>query len=168
LRAAFNHLLAARMQREAVGELRRDRDQLWAEAAVREAAGESIRLKEELWPVASAEQAQRLRTDAYEEALRTHIGHIERGKISSESIWIILDVKTGNRDPDKTERVGAAMRTLGWERANSAGTIKMRGKNMPGWVKGDAPRPGYEAIRCNNQVSILPVRERERPDLHVV
>ena len=33
--------------------LRRDRDQLWAEAAARETQGESIRLARELWPEAA-------------------------------------------------------------------------------------------------------------------
>jgi predicted P-loop ATPase len=45
--------------------LRRDRDQLWAEAAAREANGESIRLARELWPTAAKEQQQRLADDPY-------------------------------------------------------------------------------------------------------
>ena len=40
--------------------LKRDRDQLWAEAAAREASGASIRLPEELWAAAAAEQAERV------------------------------------------------------------------------------------------------------------
>ena len=39
--------------------LRRDRDQLWAEAAVREAQGESIRLDPKLWKDAADEQKER-------------------------------------------------------------------------------------------------------------
>ena len=34
--------------------LKRDRDQLWAEAAAREASGASIRLPEQLWAAAAA------------------------------------------------------------------------------------------------------------------
>ena len=40
--------------------LKRNRDQLWAEAAAREASGASIRLPEELWPAAAREQQERV------------------------------------------------------------------------------------------------------------
>jgi predicted P-loop ATPase len=43
--------------------LRRDRDQLWTEAAAREATGVSIRLAKELWPMAGVEQEKRLTKD---------------------------------------------------------------------------------------------------------
>jgi hypothetical protein len=52
-----------RMQRFDLAALRRDRDQLWAEAVAREAKGESIRLRRELWPLAAREQRQRLADD---------------------------------------------------------------------------------------------------------
>src|SRR5690606_5564456 len=48
-----------KIERCRLDELRKDRDQLWAEAAHREAAGESIRLDAALWPVAGAEQELR-------------------------------------------------------------------------------------------------------------
>ena len=49
--------------------LRRDRDQLWAEAAVREARGEEITLPQELWEAAAVEQEERLEDDPWLEKL---------------------------------------------------------------------------------------------------
>jgi predicted P-loop ATPase len=49
--------------------LRRDRDQLWAEAAAAEADGESIFLPESLWDVAAEEQEKRREIDPWEEVL---------------------------------------------------------------------------------------------------
>src|SRR5262249_55774793 len=43
--------------------VRRDRDQLWAEAVVSEATGEALYLSEELWPDAEARQESRLIPD---------------------------------------------------------------------------------------------------------
>jgi predicted P-loop ATPase len=45
--------------------LKRDRDQLWAEAEQREAAGASIRLPECLWEVARHEQKKRVVTNSF-------------------------------------------------------------------------------------------------------
>ena len=52
--------------------LKRDRDQLWAEAAYREAAGESVRLPERLWSDAAANQEERRAVDPWKEQLVDH------------------------------------------------------------------------------------------------
>jgi predicted P-loop ATPase len=132
----FWPVLVRRFDTEA---LRRDRDQLWAEAVAREATGVSIRLKPELWSFAAAEQAQRLTSDPYLDALRNELGDLEEGKISSESVWVILDLKPGQRTQDQNTRMGAAMRALGWRRQNSAGTVRIEGKLVTGYVKGEQP-----------------------------
>ena len=54
--------------------LRRDRDQLWAEAAAREAAGESIRLDPALYADAAKEQDDRLADDPFVETLDHALG----------------------------------------------------------------------------------------------
>jgi predicted P-loop ATPase len=120
-------------------ELKRDRDQLWAEAAAREASGASIRLHSSLWPVAAQEQRKRLTNDPYVETLGAKLGDLA-GKISSEGVWLILDVRAGQRGQDQNRRVSDAMRALGWSRANSANTVKIDGKLVAGWVKGEQPR----------------------------
>jgi Virulence-associated protein E len=127
--------------------LRRDRDQLWAEAATREAKGESIRLDQSLWPVAEREQRLRLTNDPYYDVLHDALTGLD-GKISSEDIWRLLDVKPGHRTQEANARMGAAMRALGWQRPNTAGTIKIGGKMVMGYVKGDGPpRPRVEVVQ---------------------
>src|SRR5262249_61174474 len=49
-----------RIERFDLEELKRDRDQLWAEAATREATGDSVHLPERLWAAAAKEQQQRV------------------------------------------------------------------------------------------------------------
>ena len=60
---------SVRVQRFDVSGLRRDRDQLWAEASMRERAGESIRLDQGLWEAAEREQKRREIIDPWEERL---------------------------------------------------------------------------------------------------
>jgi predicted P-loop ATPase len=127
-----------RLKRFDLAALSRDRDQLWAEAAAREAAGESIRLDPRLWPAAGEAQAERLTQDPFYEELQAALGDME-GKIASTSVWTILNVQPGHRTQDQNQRVGKAMRDLGWRRANSAGTVKIDGKLVVGYVRGKSP-----------------------------
>jgi hypothetical protein len=113
--------------------LKRDRDQLWAEAAAREAAGASIRLPEELWPAAAAEQQRRVIdnpfTSVLDRVLRENsnngtneggeeIGMPMVGKITIDDVWkaVGLGGRPAQRNQHLTELLGAAMRELGWER----------------------------------------------------
>jgi hypothetical protein len=120
--------------------LKRDLDQLWAEAAAREAAGASIRLAQELWPAAEKEQAQRTISEPFYDQLY-ELGHVQAGKISSELVWQILDVRGAQRTQDCNARMGKAMRDLGWRRANEANTVRIGGRLMVGYVKGEPPWP---------------------------
>jgi predicted P-loop ATPase len=118
--------------------LRRDRDQLWAEAAGREARGDSIRLDPRLWEAAGREQAERLTQDPYYEALAHELDSFEGGlKIAAADVWTILDVKPGQRSQDQNRRVGEAMRKLGWRRPNTAGNVRIEGKLVRGYVRGE-------------------------------
>ena len=65
-----------RIARFDVAALKRDRDQLWAEAARREALGESIRLPEALWAAAGVEQDARRQIDL---GLIRFGGHLPKG-----------------------------------------------------------------------------------------
>lgn len=56
-----------------VAALKRDRDQLWAEAAALEAAGESDVMARELWPVAADRQAAETTADPWCDALRVFL-----------------------------------------------------------------------------------------------
>ncbi|TIL83874.1 MAG: hypothetical protein E5Y73_35620 [Mesorhizobium sp.] len=95
--------------------LRRDRDQLWAEAVEREAKGESIRLDEKLWPAAAEVQAARQIDDPWigdiGDALGDHVG-----KIRSADVWTIVNIPIDRRTQEHNARLGDAMQALGWTR----------------------------------------------------
>ncbi|WP_415393708.1 VapE domain-containing protein [Paracoccus sp. SJTW-4] len=114
--------------------LRRDRDQLWAEAAAREAEGMPIRLDPALWDEAAAEQDARRVEDPYFERLHSVLGEAGDGKLRGEDAWRIVGKPSGQRTQDDNERLGDAMRRLGFERAKR----RFGGPN-PEWcyVRGD-------------------------------
>jgi hypothetical protein len=110
-------------------DLKDDRDQLWAEAREREADGASIRLPRKLWPDASREQTKRTIADPYVEQLAKYLntrttwdrdGHevVEPlyGRIRSTDAWDIIGLPVGQRTQSHNERLGNAMRALGWRR----------------------------------------------------
>jgi len=89
--------------------LKRERDQLWAEAAAREKNGESIRLDPSLWKAAAAEQEERSSDDPWFEALSDAIGELN-GKILAADAWIIVGMKTPERrGQEHNNRLGSAM-----------------------------------------------------------
>jgi hypothetical protein len=117
-------------------DLRRDRDQLWAEAAAREAAGESIRLARDLWPEAAKVQQERLADDPFVAVLGTHLGHLE-GKIRAVDVWTILDLRGAQLTQEAFVRVSEAMKRIGWKRPNKAGILRFGGKPVAAFVHGN-------------------------------
>lgn len=94
--------------------LRRDIDQLWAEAAVREAAGESITLSEYLWQAAAELTEIRLIEDAFAAVL--HGWFADRtGRVSMDSVKLLLGFEGGRLSPIEVQRIKAEMDRLGWE-----------------------------------------------------
>jgi predicted P-loop ATPase len=106
--------LPVRIERFDLECLKRDRDQLWAEAAVRERDGESIRLPESLWAYAAAEQDNRRVEDPIVAALETAFG-ASTGRIRASCVWELLDIPMAQR-ASMAAAVGKAMQELGWER----------------------------------------------------
>ena len=98
----------------------------------------SIRLDPKLWPKAMEVQKQRLTQDPWFDVLQSTLSEME-GKISSLSVWEILNVPGSQRTQDQSRRVSEAMGKLGWRRANSGRTIKMDGKLVMGFVRGTPP-----------------------------
>jgi len=96
--------------------LRRDRDQLWAEAAAREAEGAPIRLDPALWGDAAAEQDARRVEDPFYESLHAALGEEAEGKLRASDAWSIVGKPPGMRTQDDNERLGDAMKRLGFER----------------------------------------------------
>jgi predicted P-loop ATPase len=104
-----------RVQRFDLDSLRRDRDQLWAEAVVREAAGESIRLAEALWPAATREQAKREAPDPWEEGLSDYFDLETVNCLPVQYIWGALGSATANnRNNDHANRIAAVMQRYGF------------------------------------------------------
>jgi hypothetical protein len=141
--------------------LRRDRDQLWAEAAAREAKGESIRLARELWPAAARAQEQRLADDPFVAVLAEHLGHYDDAKIKSTAVWEILNLRGAQLTQEAYVRVAEAMKRIGWKRPNSAGTARFDGKLLVGHVRGNA-RWEIKVERDQHGLYVISEEEEEK------
>lgn len=117
-------------------ELKRDRDQLWAEAAVRESQGESIRLPENLWPQAAEEQEQRRELDPWEETIRLLLVNMQpssdgRKRIATTLIWDAFGIPSDRRDRPGAIRISEIMQRLGFKR----GRVTHDGEKQVGYVE---------------------------------
>jgi hypothetical protein len=118
--------------------LKRDRDQLWAEASVREATKESIRLDPKLYDAANVAQLARRLDEPWKDTLESKLGG-RQGKIRSEDIWLLLNSSPANRTQNDNERFGMVVRDLGFERR------KLRfGRPDPEWCYTRGPEPFLE------------------------
>lgn len=119
--------------------LRRDRDQLWAEAAHREGAGEAISLPETLWQAAGVEQAARTMRDPWLDILEKEPGQeASETTVRVSSTYLLteaLQIEPGRQKPSDQTRLGVCMRLLGWD-----GPKRMRvdGHNVRGYER---PKP---------------------------
>jgi predicted P-loop ATPase len=111
--------------------LKRDRDQLWAEAAVCEAEGFSIRLDPGLWDAAAVEQQERTVEDPWVDLIKGLLGN-RKGKMSAISAWELVGVAAGQRTQAHNARLGPAMKAAGWKRRS----ISLDGKKQWGYVRG--------------------------------
>jgi len=123
-----------RVTRVDIEGLRRDRDQLWAEASVREAKGESIRLAAEHWPAAIEEQQKRLHDNPFVDALAAAIKGRD-GVLLVHDAFEVLGIQPAQRTPSHEERLEEAMRSLGFEKTKRR---RKGGKPERAWVKGTA------------------------------
>lgn len=114
--------------------LRRDRDQLWAEAAHLEAQGASIRLDPSLWDAAAAEQDARRVEDPFFDALHDALGEDKAGRVSAVSVWKIIGRQGANATQDENARMGAAMKRLGFDRKK----LRFGEKTAWGYQRGEA------------------------------
>ena len=97
--------------------MKRDRDQLWAEAAQQERGGASIILRHELWGAAGIEQQAREEGDPWDDVLSEAIGDIEQGEeriSSTDLLSIILKIDISKQRDIDFKRLGRCMRRLGW------------------------------------------------------
>ena len=121
-------------------EIRRDRDQLWAEAVVRwkdpeHGGAQSIRLHESLYDAAAAEQEKRRSIDPWESILEDEWTE-EYQRLIPQDVWTALGIPTDRQDRRGQKRVSAIMQRLGYKRQ-----AVRRGDDVAsnGWGRGDAP-----------------------------
>lgn len=117
--------------------LRRDRDQLWAEAAQREAQGESIVLPQNLWAEAAAEQDERLEDDPWLEPLAAVRGQAFGDEVrvfTSHLLGEVLGIEVERQHNNHAKRLAGLMKSLGWEH----GKFKVGNKNFRGFRR---PKP---------------------------
>jgi hypothetical protein len=96
--------------------LKRDRDQLWAEAAQREREGASIVLRNELWEAARVEQEAREDQDPWDDKLINATGTIEQNEERISSIDLletVLGIHISKQRDIDFKRLGRCMRRLG-------------------------------------------------------
>jgi hypothetical protein len=105
--------------------LKRDREQLWAEAAAREARGEPCNLAQHLWAVAEREQEKRLISHGWRDSLTNlHLspyvklygtGPTAQYRISTGVlINCVLELKGGQQDQNVTKELPEVMSKLKW------------------------------------------------------
>jgi hypothetical protein len=102
--------------------LRRDRDQLWAEAAYHEARGEALPIDKGLYEAAAIEQERRRTPDPWTDILagvkgvrfETPDGPVERIS-TNELLTRCLQLQPAQMGLSTSQRLATVMRRLGWE-----------------------------------------------------
>lgn len=128
-----------KVKRFDVAALRRDRDQLWAEAVARVRAGEPIRMPEALWNIAAKEQEKRREIDPWEDTLRAALLNITpssdgRRRVSASALWMALGILTDRQDRAGALRISQIMQRLGFTRT----TVREEGAPTTGYVGPDS------------------------------
>ncbi|QIG93487.1 virulence-associated E family protein [Bradyrhizobium sp. 6(2017)] len=141
-----------------IEKLKRDRMQLWGEAAYYQTQGETLVLDEELWTVAGREQEHRRVKDPWEDLLRNipdqtvygyskdgvwHEGvrniidhsFVDKAQVSAaDLLTYLLDVAPGNQRVEHTMRLANAMKKVGWQRTSN-GYVTINGQRVRGYYR---------------------------------
>ncbi len=118
--------------------LRRDRDQLWAEASIIEATGESLVIPPSLWSAASEKQDDRLINDPWLDRLRLFLAQYptETRFSSYELLETALEVPCSRQNQNEAKRLSMLMAKLGWQhKAN----VRVHGQSVTGYVSPEDP-----------------------------
>jgi predicted P-loop ATPase len=139
--------------------VRKDRDQLWAEAAAVEAGGEPLVIPQHLWPDVAAQQEARMEVDPWEDTISGALARlirlgkpidgsfVEATNLEGNPEWRVstdylltnlLSLPKERQSNNHTKRLAGIMRSLGWLRCETS----MRfGKAVArGFVKSCEPR----------------------------
>ena len=96
--------------------LARDRDQLWAEAAVQEARKGAITLRPALWGSATDEQNKRLVTDAWEDLIRAYTDKLAETSIADVLTSPHIGMRIDAINQVAQTRAARVLTALGFER----------------------------------------------------
>lgn len=113
--------------------IRRDRDQLWAEAAHREAMGESIRLDPKYYEEMGTHQESRRITDPWEDVLLDSDIDWTVGRVPVADIWTALGVHNFH-DSRQADRIYLIMQKMGYPVKRRA---KFKGRTVHCWIRAD-------------------------------
>jgi predicted P-loop ATPase len=135
-----------------IDKLRRDRLQLWGEAAHYHSQRESLVLPEELWGEAGEQQEYRRVTDSWEDAL-CDISHktansfsdtpavvyhdpaTNEDKVAADDIFkFVLDISPGHQQIGHSMRLANVMKHLGWQRTTN-GYLTINGRRVRGYFR---------------------------------
>jgi hypothetical protein len=101
-----------------IGALKRDRDQLWAEAALRESEGASIVLNRKLWDAAKVEQEAREDEDPWDAVLEQVIGTVEQDEervSTADLLSTVIGIHISKQRDLDYKRLSRRMRHLKWD-----------------------------------------------------
>lgn len=118
--------------------LKKDRDQLLAEASEAEAKGETIVLPEQLWSEAAERQNDVLAVDPWVDDVRAYLNTLDESVTrisSSELLSSAIGVPAGRRAQNDQKRLAGVMSRVGWEYSRSVR------------IDGQAPQTGYISPR---------------------
>ena len=134
--------------------VRRDRDQLWAEAAAAEAGGEPLVIPQQLWPDVAAQQEARMELDPWEDTIARELARLIRLANAREGSFVIegsfAGAADGNGDPEwrvSTDYLLTNVLSLPKERQNNNQTKRLAGiMRGLGWLRSETPMRFGKAV----------------------
>jgi hypothetical protein len=135
LKAADRRFWPVRTTTIDIEALRRDRDQLWAEAVQREREGASIVLDHSLWNAARVEQEAREESDPWDDMLADVVGTVEGDEervSATDLLTLVLNIHVSKQRDLDFKRLGRCMRRLGW---NGPKPTRIAGKVTKGYAR---------------------------------
>jgi Virulence-associated protein E len=135
--------------------VRKDRDQLWAEAAAVEAGGEPLVIPHLLWPDVAAQQEARMEVDPWEDTIARELARLIRlASRRVEGSFVIEGSFAGaadaNGDPEwrvSTDYLLTDVLSLPRERQNNNHTKRLAGiMRGLGWLRSETPMRFGKAV----------------------
>lgn len=118
--------------------IRRDRDQLWAEAALLESEGATLELPPDLYEAAGLQQERRRTEHPWESVLGAYFqGFPEDVRIAPDELWEILGISVDRLAMKHQHELSAVMQQLGFRRM---AVTNRNGKVVKGYARGSGKR----------------------------